>query len=399
MKKINRFFIAKIVNKLFVISLVGLLFSCQQKATNNEKMAVVIDEKFSSIFNVDSGGITGADGIFSVPLPDGSSVFFLGDCFLGKVVDGSRDVNTTMLRNSFVVVSEGQTETRAIYRGEYDNPVSLIEPENEPGDTTYRWYWPGHGFVKNNTLYVFALNMYNEPSAKIKIEKSEEEQDAVDKLTENMFAFRVGGIDLHSFTLPGFKHIETKKLGFDYTEYQIDFGNCVMIDNEYVYIYGTKNFPGIAKVHTARIPLSSKTFYDNWEYSTGDGWDKDISKSSPIEIDLGVSEQFSIFRYKDKYILLTQERGGTEIFTYTSDYPDKGFGNKKFIYHTPEHGLDSTKNIYAYNALAHVQYIENDELLVSYCVNSTRVRDVFENVDAYRARFLRVPMNLILNEE
>ena len=65
----------------------------------------------------------------------------------------------------------------------------------------------------------------------------------------------------------------------------------------------------------------------------------------------------------------------------------------------PEHDLDTTKNLFPYNPLAHVQYIENNELLVSYCVNSRNVRDVFDNVDNYRARFLRVPMEIILNED
>ncbi len=372
------------------------IFACKPE-TSTDKNTVSIDNEFKALFYTDSGGITGADGIFSVPLPDGSSVFFVGDCFLGKVKNGSRDFNTTMLRNAFNVINKEQTKATAIYRGEYDNPKTLMEPENEPGDSTYRWYWPGHGFVKNDTLYVFALNLYNEPAGKLKIEKSKEEQDEIDKLTEDMFAFRIGWVDLLSFTLPDFKHIETHKADFDYLDRSIDFGNCVMVDGDYVYIYGTENLPGFSKVHVARVPFNSKNFYEGWEYSTGDGWDSNILNSQPIETDVSVSEQFSIFKHNDKYILLTQERAGTDIYTYVSDYPNKGFKNKKFIYHTPDHDLDSTNRIFPYNALAHVQYIENNELLVSYCVNSRRVRDIFENVDNYRARFLRVPMEMILN--
>lgn len=381
---------------IFLVSLLFIL-ACKPKATTNIK-TVSIDEEFKSLFYTDSGGITGADGIFSVPLPDGSSVFLLGDCFLGKVENGTRNFNTTMLRNAFNVINKEQTQATAIYRGKYDQPITLLEPVNEPDDSTYRWYWPGHGFVRKDTLYVFALNLYNEPSAKVKIEKSEKEQDEVDKLTEDMFAFRLSHIDLLSFTLPDFKHIETHRAPFDYSANKIDFGNCVMVDGGYVYILGTENLPGFSKIHVARVPFDSKNFYESWQYSTGDGWDASINNSRPIEIDLSVSEQFSIFKHNEKYILLTQERAGTDIFTYVSDYPNKDFKNKKFIYHTPDADLDSTKRIFPYNALAHVQYLKNNELLVSYCVNSSRVRDVFENVDNYRARFLRVPMDLILSE-
>ena len=386
--------------RLTYILLTALLFllACIPKGTTDTEI-VTVDKEFKTLFYTDSGGITGADGIFSVVLPDGSSVFLLGDCFLGKIENGARDYNTTMLRNAFNVINKEQTSTKAIYRGEYDNPKTLMEPVNESGDSTYRWYWPGHGFVRNDTLYIFALNLYNEPSAKIEVGKDQDDQDKVDKLTEDMFAFRISQIDLLSFTLPDFKHIETHKAPFDYSVNKIDLGNCVMVDGDYIYIYGTENLPGFSKVHVARVPFNSKNFHENWEYSIGNRWDADINKSKPIEIDVSVSEQFSIFKYKDQYILLTQERAGEDIFTYVSDFPNKDFKNKTFIYHTPDADLDSTNRIFSYNALAHVQYIKNNELLVSYCVNSSRVRDVFEDVENYRARFLRVPINLILNKE
>ncbi|MFA5820141.1 MAG: hypothetical protein WC854_12790 [Bacteroidales bacterium] len=393
MKQVDFRQIAKLTG-IFLITLIVL--SCKHQV--KKELKVTVENQFKNLFYADSNGITGADGIFSIPLPDGSSVFLLGDCFLGKVENGARDINTKMLRNAFIVIDKDISRVKALYKGTYDDPITFMEPENEVGDLTYRWYWPGHGFVKNDTIYVFALNLYNEPSASIKSGKSEEEQDEVDKLAENMFAFRISHIDLLSFSLPDFKHLETHKIDINYPVNQTDFGNCVMVADGYVYIYGTKNFPGNAKIHVARVPLNNRTFYNNWEYFTGTTWDKDIEKSVSIDIDISVSEQFSIFKYNDKYILLTQERAGTDIYTYVSDFPNKDFHNKKFIYHTTESESDSTKKIFSYNALAHAQYIENDQLLVSYCINSFQVRDVFENIEAYRAHFLRIPMQLILSE-
>jgi hypothetical protein len=378
---------------IIVLSLAAV--SCKQslKKDNN----VTIDRQFKEFFYADSNGISGADGIFSIPLADGSSVFLLGDCFLGKVVNGTRDLDTRMLRNSFVLINKDRTVVKPLYKGTYNNPVTFMEPVNEPGDSTYRWYWPGHGFVKNDTIYVFALSLYNVPSAAPKTDNTGDKKE-VDILLADMFGFRISHIELLSFTLPDFRYIETHKADINYPVSQIDFGNCVMVDNGYVYIYGTKNTPYMSKIHVARVPLSSRTFYNNWEYSTGTGWDKNIEKSMPVNIDISVSEQFNIFKYSNKYILLTQERAGADIYTYVSDFPDKGFHNKKFIYHTTESDSDTTKRIFTYNALPHPQYIENDKLLVSYCVNSFRARDFFENVENYRARFIRVPMNLILSE-
>ena len=362
------------------------------------KDLVYQDTAFKALFYSDSNGITGADGIFSVALDENETVFFLGDCFLGEVRNNARDMNTPMLRNAFILLNDKTGEKKAIYRGEYDAPVTLMEPVNPEGDNTYRWYWPGHGFRKDDILYVFALSLYNEPVAVVKSSKKTEDMDQADILEETMMAFRLSHIDLLSFSLPDFRQLETWKADFDYRAHPTDLGNCVMVDKGYVYIYGTRNDPDKARIHVARVPWDAKEFYKGWEYYTREGWAPDIGSSVPIELDISVSEQFSVFRHGDRYVLLTQERAGTDIYTYTSSWPYKDFGNKQFIYHTPDNELDTNKRIHAYNALAHPQYIKDGELLVSYCVNSISVRDVFENVDSYRARFIRVPLSIILKD-
>lgn len=370
--------------------------SCGQEGSVNR---ITTDEAFRIFFYSDSGGITGADGLFSLLLPDGSSLFMLGDCFLGKVVNGTRDPNTTMLRNAFVVIDKNRTSAEPVYRGSWENPLTLMEPVNEPGDSTYRWYWPGHGFVRKDTLYLFALGLVNIPdTAGTTDPAGQNGSTSPDSEPENIFTFAVTHVDLLSFSLPGFRHLETRRADIDYAANLIDFGNCVLEDGDYIYIYGTKNLPFHAQIHVARVPAGGSRFYRGWEYYTGEGWDKDIGKSEPMDIDISVSEQFSIFRYRDKYILLTQERSGNDIYTYISDLPYTGFHNKKFIYHTPEPDKDPNEHIITYNALAHSQYIENGRLLVSYCVNSLNIRDIFDDVEAYRARFLRVPLKYILKE-
>ncbi|NLE35317.1 MAG: hypothetical protein GX622_09450 [Bacteroidales bacterium] len=385
---------------LIFIVLYGLLI-CQACRTGTRPKAetVTVDDQFRSVFYSDSGGITGADGLFSFTLPDGSSLFLLGDCFLGVIKDGARDLTTPMLRNAFNLINKDEIGTRAIFRGTIDAPQTLMEPVNEPGDSTYRWYWPGHGFVRNDTIYVFALSLVNDTSVVINIGLPDGADDKTTDMAETIFSFRISNIDLLSFSYPDFRLLETHRVEIDYPVNQIDFGNCVMIDEGYVYIYGTKNLPGKAEIYAARVPFDSRVLYRDWEYSTGDGWEKDISRSVSLDINISVSEQFSIFRYGEKYILLTQERAGSDIYTYISDYPDRDFHNRKFIYHTPEPEADTNKRVFTYNALAHRQYIVNNRLLVTYCVNSLNPWDIFEDVEKYRARFIRVPMKLILREE
>ena len=58
---------------------------------------------------------------------------------------------------------------------------------------------------------------------------------------------------------------------------------------------------------------------------------------------------------------------------------------------------DNDRELFTYNAMAHPQYDRDGMLLVSYCVNSKRPRDIWEDASIYRPRFLRVPYDLILN--
>jgi len=375
---------------LFLLLILTLIGACSTGPANLRTEAVAVDSVFMELFSPDSGGITGADGIFSIPLPDGSSVFLTGDCFLGVVKDGSRDISTKMLNNSMIVVNPGRTEARAIYVGTWDDPETLFKPVQKRGSTD--WYWPGHGFYQDSSLYVFALHMYVDTSLVTISEKDPAEMDKVDEMSETQWSFAVAGIDILRYSYPDLRFIGSDPVEHTYGS-GIHFGNCVFEDGEYIYFFGTRNDPDGSNVYVARTGRQNNAYHSNWEFRTGNGWVDDHILASPLELDMSVSEQFSIFRMRDKYVLLTHGKMTRDIFTYTSDYPYKDFSNKTFIYRSPE--PDSTNNLFAYNALAHPQYMDGDRLLVSYCLNSFRVRDVFEDADNYRARFIRVPLSMI----
>ena len=113
------------------------------------------------------------------------------------------------------------------------------------------------------------------------------------------------------------------------------------------------------------------------------------------------SEQFSVFRIRDKYVLVVQEGGfmTREIVSYFSDSPYTGWKNRKVLCLTqlPE-DVTSTANLFAYNSMAHPQFIENGELLISTCINSFVVEDIFRDAGKYRPVFLRVPVSRIFEE-
>jgi len=374
----------------FILAMLVSLTCCQTKTAENEE--VTIDYEFQKVFYPDSGGVTGADGLFSVPLPDGNSAFLNGDCFLGYVRNGSRDLSTKMLNNSIVIVNAEGTSARSIYRGTYDDPETLFVPDVH--GQGHHWYWPGHGFTEDSIFYMFALHMYNDPSLVRKSDKPEDEQDKADKMEETMFAFAVAGVDLLQYSLPDFRLLRIDSVKYTY---EIDFhlGNLVYTEGNTIYFCGTRNEADGSHIYFGRTSRGNYPYHENWEFFDGTEWVADHHQAAPMKMDISISEQFSIFKIKDKYVLLSMGKFTQDIFTYTSDFPYKGYENKTLIYHTTEHENDTTEKIFAYNALAHPQYIDDDGLLVSYCINSRNVRDVFTNVDNYRARFLRVPLGMI----
>ena len=361
---------------LIVCAAVILLFSSGCRHNRREELitpVVTKDEKFTGFFSRDSGGVTGADGTISVPMPDGSSVFMMGDSFLGQVVDGKRDSSVRMINNTFVVVNPKQTGTVSLFGGTYDNPSALVVPEKNPG----HFYWPGHGFVRDSIFHFFMSRFRFNGTG--------------------MWAFEFVNTDYFRYSWPDFKMLSVSS--FDYSvQNHVHWGHAVLDEGDFIYVYGAKtDTSNRSNAHVCRMIMGSDGMPGKVDFFDGVGWSPDPLASRPmLGITSQISEQFSVFRYGEYYILLSQEKGiGTgEIYTYTSSAPSGPWNNKQMIYKTTE--TEKDRDIITYNAMAHPQYIENDELLICYNVNSLQIRKVFENAGNYRPVFLRVPLALIL---
>lgn len=357
------------------LAFMGTMAFHNPKRPQTKELVTTKDEHFTRLFQRDSGGLTGADGTISVSMPDGSSVFMMGDSFLGEVKNGRRDSTTKMINNTFVIVNPEKTDIKTLFQGEYNNPESFILPEINPE----KFYWPGHGFVRDSVFHFFMSRFF------------------VPKLSTWDFQFQ--NTDYFTYSWPDFKRIAVKPFQYSLLN-NVHWGHAVLDGGQYIYSYGSRAEENkICGAHVCRMQFGSDEMLDfeNVEFFNGTEWSKDAMSTKPMQgIASNISEQFSVFKYEDKYILLSQERGiGTgEIYTYTSDQPHGPWGNRQMVYRTTE--SDSDKEIITYNAMAHSQYIENGELLICYNVNVLNARRVFENANTYRPVFLRVPMEMIL---
>jgi hypothetical protein len=155
-----------------------------------------------------------------------------------------------------------------------------------------------------------------------------------------------------------------------------------MEDTDYTYIYGITTVGYNKYAHVARAPGGDLRAV--WEFYNGSEW---VSEPSTYRIHDGVSDQFSVFKKNDKYYLLTHQIiFGKEIQLFESDFPMGPWHSKKIVYCTPETDGD----VFTYNAFVHPELSTNDELIISYNINSFDFWSLFDNADLYRPKFIKV---------
>jgi len=365
MKKVSSYIV------IFTIILTSCSNSTENKVKDSSSNQVIVDEYYTDLFMGECGGFTGGDGTYSLLLPDGRTLWIFGDTFIGGVnPDNTREKqDPKFIRNSVVI--QDKDSLRTLFNeinGKNASfaipPIKDLDGNEIPEDSI--WFWPGDGYLEDGKLKIF----YSEFA----------------QIDTGMWGFKWLGTWLGSYSLPDIQEEEIIKI-YDATVSHVHFGHAVHVDELYTYIYGA----GKGRPHVARYANGDAD--KAWEYYTGNDWSADPSKSKPMA-QIDGSEQFSIFRYDDLYILITQlGMLSQDICAYSSPTPYGPWGDKQFLYRTPM--LDSTKNLLTYNALAHPQIIKNDMMLISYNTNSHELQDHYMNASIYRPRFVWVPMELI----
>lgn len=347
------------------------------KVVQTNKTDVVIDgldRVTAGIIIPDRGSVTGGDGMYSIALPDGRSLFLMGDSYTGTVTAGRRSTSDHMYRNSYIVYDKG--EVRAITDANGPGTSGAVPPGVV--DESRKWYWPGHGFVVGNTLYVFQTLMYQGD--------------------DGMWGFRYETTDILEYELPDIRLKRTTRIPFTGSP-EIHYGMAALNDGDYIYIYAQVDVDNganpVSEVLVARTTLDR--LYDRWEYYTGAGWSANSADAAKLEglASVPVSSQFNVFRLQDKYVLLTQNKrfNSAEIYTFVSDTPYGPWRNKQLVFKTYEQEIP---DLFTYNAMAHPQFEKDGMILMSYNVNTGVFEQQFSDVTTYRPRFFWIETDRIL---
>ena len=358
-----------------ILILTLFLFYFSLLATNhNQPVRTRVDHTFiKKIITNKNNAFSGGDGAISIDLKDGRSLFLWGDSFIGKTKNNKRDSSNPLIVGNIHTTLDNSTSI-TYFKGDTQTPKPFFETKPIANYPTF--LWPAHGFVNNNILHLF--------------------YHITIKTGKGAWDFEWVGIEYFRVNPANFNILSQQRItANEVNDIHLGFGFLVE-DNE-VYLYGTKMNNHLGELYVAKTSLINDNL-SNFQFFDGERWTPNAKQAKPMKgLDIGISEQFSIFKYQNQYILVSQERGiGTDkIFTFTTNQPNGIWKNKKLIYTTPESRLN--KDLYTYNAMAHPQYINKNQLLISYCVNTHTFTNLYNDVSIYRPRFLWVSLIDILN--
>ena len=338
------------------------------------KSAVVAPDLDALFENID--GWIGGDGAYSVSLAPHQTVWLFSDTWVGKVREGRRTEATIV--NNTVAVQEGSHEhARFHIEGQSDGkPAALFVPSDGRG-----WFWLQAGVADRGRMFVF-LNQ---------VEKTDD---------KSVFGFSSVGLWLATVTNaeapPGSWQIQQVKM--PNTEFSNDrtlvWGAAVQRVGDDLYVYGTeerrgKVFPNRYMV-AARVSVDAVSDFTQWRYFCEGTWSEDFR--NPGRLIDQIASEYSVTRQGNRYLAVYTENGlSSRILCRSADNPWGPWSTPTVIFKCPE--MDKDKNLFCYGAKAHPSLSTDDELVVSYVVNSLDFWQVARESKLYWPRFVRVTLS------
>lgn len=391
----------RIKNNTAIVFCMMVFFSCNNKKAipqNTDlttlKFTVAADTAWTNLFNRKHGWF-GADGIFSIPVngvdtagANNETLLFFSDTMLGDIVNDSLKPGYVMIHNTAAIIKDNEPADANInfyWDTVNSKPIGLFTP-NTANAKKEDYYWLGDGFVNKdlNATYVFAYRIRDTSAA--------------------AFGFAEVGntiIKIPANSKPPFKdaqQIETPFFLSGTAETYGSFGACVFNNTSssgnknadgFVYVYGVR---GKKKdVMVARVKPADFETFSAWRFWDGQQWNADIKKVANITD--RASNELSISPLPDgRYAMVFQTDGlGRDVGLRLSNHPEGPFGPVIKVWHCSE--PDIAKNFIVYNAKAHPNLSKQNELLISYNVNSFDFwNDIKTHPDLYRPRFITLKL-------
>lgn len=323
-------------------------------------------------------GWIGADGAHSVELGGGRTLWLFSDTWVGSIRDGHR--TDAGLVNNTVALQRGPREAPnlefSIRRSATDGtPTAFLAPPDGRG-----WFWLQAGAVAGGRLHVFLPQL----------ERTDD---------PGVFGFRSCGLWLAStadfrgddplawrFELAPFPHAEFTP------ERERTFGCAALVHGGFLYAYGTEDVIDTFRARhliLARVPVERAGEPNAWRFFADGDWQPDFRRASRLFDGMGSEAAVLHQPARGRFVLVYTENGLSErILARSAPDPWGPWSEPVELALCPESRRDPLLLTYA--AKAHVTLSSDDELAVSYVVNSLDFWQVARDASLYWPRFLRV---------
>jgi hypothetical protein len=322
-------------------------------------------------------GWIGADGIYSVPLPDDSILWIFGDTLVGKTRDGQRH-DLTMVNNSFAKQRGWGAAASVELLLNYDQhgkPTSFVAPENKPG---YFWLWDG--IVEQGKLYIFATRLTS-PGTITAFDWKLMDQSLIiidNPLDEaSNWKFRQIDFPFGAFT----------------DSYEAIWGIEVLKVGDVLYVYGTvqqrKEEPRSLVV--AQVAPQDLTDFSRWKFYKDGEWQNESKQASSLTSNVGTEGSVTYLSDRQRYLYIYSPSLDPRILMRTAATPIGPWSEALTVYTCPEAQWDP--RIFCYAAKARLVPETKNELLISYATNSFEMLPhVSADARVYVPRFVRAKL-------
>jgi len=352
---------------------------------------------------------TGGDGTWSARLPDGQTLWNMGDTFIGLVhpPDAAhpawwRQPPQTPGSQSWFIRNSGLIQLSPAQGGLITSTLYRISP----GGSVWSWlaepgprlrYGPGAAIAEpaapgssRQVLRLFNVVISDRNRSRYP------------------FGFDVGSVvvtyDLTDFSRPRSIVSLPAGPGRD-PAHQVFFGSGVLTADGFTYVFGGTANDTQMSAYLARYRTGAGGDPSAWQYWDGGGWASDIDVAAPILPyrvgRTGVSPGYSVVRQGSTYVLFTVAgQHGSDIgpiVSYWACAPTGPWHGPYAVYQPPQTaGGGVTGNMLAYNIHVHPEWTTGTGLLLSYDINdalpSATAAVIEADVNLYRPQFVRVKL-------
>jgi hypothetical protein len=337
------------------------------------------DTTFDNYFIQNGPGWTGADGTYSVALPDGMNLWVWSDSYIGTVNPTTRLRSSAIFQahNSLTILDQATGALTTV--GYPPKTTSFFAPSD-----TADWFWPGDSMVVETSPGVYVIKTL---------------------LLEWTGSFDFIGNSVATVSYPSMKLEAIQPIALP--DLTIEWGTRIFKQGDYYYLYGIMD-PGTADKlpYVARFTsLTDLTNPNTWQYwnATSKAWVTGQSNATPMAGVPAITNEYSVDLLSAStgpfYLMTGMDTQSPPyplweyVTTYYSCNPQGPWQTRTVVYTTPESGAPgcSVGTLYTYDPKAHPEFQTSNGILVSYNVNANDSSDLICAND-YKPSFIDVPI-------